>query len=145
MAISIQADDGVTQGAGDEEVFLPGFAATDDLEGPFDFTFPRIGKLLRMQRRLKGLNLAEAAVEEIDGMLQWLAAGFGPDAWAHIDGRLADEDDVLDEEHLVKLFQLLNGPRATSRPTTSSSGVSRQPWKNTRTAAPSPLASVSEN
>lgn len=144
MAITIQPDDGVTQGKGDEEVYLPGVSATHDLEGPFEFTYPRIGKLLSMQRRLRTMNPAQMAIGEIDGMLQWLADGFGPDAWNHIDARLLDETDVLDEEHMFKLFQLLN-ESSTGRPTTSSNGASRQPWKNTRTAAPSPQASVSEN
>lgn len=143
MAITIQADDGVTEGRGDELVYLPGAKRGYDLEGPFDFEYPRIGKLLRMQRRLRGLNLAEAAAEEIDGMLQWLAHGFGPDAWAHIEGRLEDDEDLLDEEHLVKCFQLLNAEKGTGRPTTSSNGASRQPWKKEPTAAPSPQESVS--
>jgi hypothetical protein len=144
MAITINADDRVSDAVGDEEVWLPGPTKNDDLEGPFEFTFPRVGRLLKMQRKLKGMNLAQAAVEEIDGMLQWLAAGFGPDAWQHIDGRLADDDDLLDEEHMVKLFQLLNeGRTGTGRPTTSSNGASRQPWRNTPTAARSPLESVS--
>lgn len=144
MAITINAEDRVTPDLADEEVFLPGARPEYDLEGPFPFTFPRLGKLLQTQRRLRGLNMAEAAVEEIDGMLQWLAAGLGPDAWAHIDGRLHDDDDLLDEEHMMKLFHLLNeGRTGTGRPTTSSNGASRQPWKNTQTAARSPQASDS--
>lgn len=144
MAIRVKADDRVSEPQGDEEVWLPGSVKDADEEGPFEFTFPRIGKLIRMQRRLKGLNMADAAAEEIDGMLQWLAAGFGPDAWEHIDARLENAGDLLDEEHMAKLFQLLNeGKTGTGRPTTSSNGASRQPWKSTQTAAPSPLESVS--
>lgn len=142
MAIRVKAEDRVSVAVGDEEVYLPGPVVGADEEGPYEFVFPRIGKLIRMQRRLKGLNMADAAAEEIDGMLQWLAAGFGPDAWEHIDARLEDSADLLDEEHMAKLFQLLNEGN-TGRPTTSSSGASRQPWKNSPTAAPSPLASVS--
>lgn len=138
MAIRVAADDRVSAVVGDEEVYLPGPVKGADEEGPFEFVFPRIGKLIRMQRRLKGLNMAEAAGEEIDGMLQWLAAGFGPDAWQHIDARLSNDDDLLDEEHMAKLFQLLN-ENNTGRPTTSSNGASRQPWKSTATAAPSPV------
>lgn len=144
MAITINADDRVSDAVGDEEVWLPGPTKHADLEGPFEFTFPRLGKLLQVQRRLKGLNIAQAAAEEVDGMLQWLAAGLGPEAWHHIDGRLLDEDDLLDEEHMVKLFQLLNeGKTGTGRPTSSSNGASRQPWKNTQTAARSPQVSDS--
>ena len=146
MAIRIKADDRVTDAMGDEEIYLPGPVKGADEEGPYEFVFPRVGRLIRLQRRLKGLNMAEAASEEIDGTLEWLAKGFGPDAWAHIDARLADEEDLLDEEHMVRLFQLLNErDTGTGRPTTSSNGASRQPWKNSSTAAPSPLASVSEN
>jgi hypothetical protein len=142
MAIRVKAEDRVSVAVGDEEIYLPGPTKGADEEGPFEFVFPRIGRLIRMQRRLKGLNMAEAAAEEIDGMLDWLAAGFGPDAWEHIDARLADVKDLLDEEHMAKLFQLLNEGN-TGRPTTSSNGASRQPWKNSPTAAPSPLESVS--
>jgi hypothetical protein len=142
MAIRVKAEDRVSVAVGDEEIYLPGPTKGADEEGPFEFEFPRIGRLIRMQRRLKGLNMAEAAAEEIDGMLDWLAAGFGPDAWEHIDARLGDVKDLLDEEHMAKLFQLLNEGN-TGRPTTSSSGASRQPWKNSQTAAPSPLESVS--
>jgi hypothetical protein len=142
MAIRVKAEDRVSEVIGDEEVYLPGPVKGADEEGPYEFTYPRIGKLIRMQRRLKGLNMAEAAAEEIDGMLQWLAAGFGPDAWEHIDARVTDDGDLLDEEHMAKLFQLLN-EGTTGRPTTSSNGASRQPWKNKPTAAPSPLESAS--
>lgn len=142
MAIRIQADDRVSDTFADEEVYLPGPTRTADEEGPYDFTYPRLGHLIRMQRRLKGLNVMDAAAEEIEGMLQWLGNGLGAEAWQHIEDRLADTDDLLDEEHLVKLFQLLNEGK-TGRPTTSSSGVSRQPWKNSPTAAPSRLESVS--
>lgn len=142
MAIRVKADDRVSVAVGDEEIYLPGPAKDTAEEGPFEFVFPRIGRLIRMQRRLKGLNMAEAAAEEIDGMLGWLAAGFGAEAWGHIDARLSNDADLLDEEHMAKLFQLLNEGN-TGRPTTSSSGASRQPWKNSQTAAPSPLESVS--
>ncbi len=158
MAITIKADDRVSDPIADEEVYLPGPTPGDDDEGPFPFVYPRIGKLIGMQRRLKGLDMAAATTEQLDGMRQWLAAGFGPDAWEHISARLEKSDDVallrdpdpeerakfdlLDDEHMAKLFELLNVDR-TGRPTTSSNGASRQPWKNSRTAAPSPLESVS--
>jgi hypothetical protein len=158
MAITIKADDRVSEALPDEEVYLPGPRPGDDDEGPFPFVYPRIGKLISMQRRLKGLDMAAATAEQLDGMRQWLAAGFGPDAWAHINARLERSDDVallytgdpeevakydlLDDEHMAKLFELLNEGH-TGRPTTSSSGASRQPWKNNPPAAPSPLASVS--
>ena len=144
MAIRIKAEDRVSDAVADEEVYLPGPVKGSDEEGPYEFEFPRVGRLIRLQRRLKGLNVLEAGAAEVDGLLDWLAAGFGREAWKHIDARLSDDGDLLDEEHMVRLFQLLN-EGATGRPTTSSNGASRQPWKNSPTAAPSPLASVSEN
>jgi plasmid stabilization system protein ParE len=144
MAIRIKADDRVSNAVGDEEIYLPGVVKGADEEGPYEFVFPRVGRLIRLQRRLRGLNMVDAAAREIEGMLDWLAAGFGPDAWAHIDARLADDGDLLDEEHMVKLFQLLNEGE-TGRPTTSSNGASRQPWKNSSTAAPLQVVSGSEN
>ena len=81
MAIRIQADDRVSTPVGDEEIYLPGPLKGSAEEGPYEFEFPRVGRLIRLQRRLKGLNMAEAAAEEIDGLMQWLAKGFGPEAW----------------------------------------------------------------
>ena len=145
MAIRIKAEDRVSDAVGDEEVYLPGSVKGADEEGPYEFEFPRVGKLIRLQRRLKGMNVMEAGAAEVEGMLDWLAAGFGKAAWAHLDARLHDADDLLDEEHMVRLFRLLTErDTGTGRPTTSSNGASRQPWKNSSTAAPSPLASVSE-
>jgi hypothetical protein len=144
MAIRIKADDGVGNALGDEEIYLPGAKKGDDEEGPYEFAFPRVGRLIRLQRRLKGMNLMDAAAAEVEGVLDWLAAGFGPEAWKHIDARIADDDDLLDDEHMLKLFQLLNVSE-TGRPTTSSNGASRQPWKNSSTAAPLQVVSGSEN
>jgi hypothetical protein len=144
MAIRIKEDDRVSDAVGDEEIYLPGPVKGSDEEGPYEFEFPRVGKLIRLQRRLKSMDMLQAATTEIEGMLEWLAHGFGREAWKHIDARINSDDDLLDEEHMVKLFQLLN-EGATGRPTTSSNGASRQPWKNSPTAARSPLASVSES
>jgi hypothetical protein len=144
MAIRIKADDRVSKATGDEEVYLPGAVKGADDEGPYEFTFPRVGRLIRLQRRLRGLNVMDAAAVEVEGVLDWLAAGFGPEAWEHISERLTDDGDLLDDEHMIKLFQLLN-EGDTDRPTTSSNGASRQPWKNSSTAAPSLAGSASEN
>lgn len=142
MAIRIKADDRISDAVADEEIYLPGPVKGADEEGPFDFEFPRVGRLIRLQRRLKGLTMLDAASSEIEGLMEWLAVGFGREAWKHIDARIRDDDDLLDEEHMVKLFQLLN-EGGTGRPTTSSNGASRQPWKNSPTAAPSQLESAS--
>lgn len=155
MAVRVAADARITGKDGDdaerhEDVYLPGARPGDEDEGPYDFVYPRVGRLIRIQRKVKGMPVMQAAAEELDGILNWVAAGFGPDAWEHIQERLDDvetEDapgDLLDEEHLVKLYYLLNEVK-TGRPTTSSNGASRQPWRKDQTAAPSPPGSVSES
>lgn len=127
-----------------EEVWLPGpFAGADD-EGPFDFNFPRMGKILKMQRTLTSLTDVAAVLESSKATTAWLADGFGPDAWAHIVGRLDDDGDLLDDEHLQWLFMQLQKAN-TGRPTTSSNGAVRQPWKKPSTAAPSLPGSDSES
>lgn len=127
-----------------EEVWLPGpFQGADD-EGPFDFNFPRMGKILKMQRTLTNLTDVAAVLESSKATTAWLADGFGPDAWAHIVGRLDDDADLLDDEHLQWLFMTLQKSN-TGRPTTSSNGAVRQPWKKPSTAAPSLPGSDSES
>lgn len=143
MAIRIDAEAKIGTGKGDEEVYLPGARRGDEDEGPYQFVYPRLGRLIRAQRRLKGLSVAEIGIAELDGMLEWLAEGFGAPAWAHIEERLAADGDLLDEEHMGILFQKLNSEDETGRPTTSSSGASRKPWESTRTGAPSTPESVS--
>ena len=126
-----------------EEVWLPGQGATEDQpasatgeEGPFEFVFPRMGKILKMQRTLTSLDDVSAVLESSKATTAWMAQGFGPDAWAHIVGRLDDDADILDDEHLQWLFVQLQKSN-TGRPTTSSNGAARQPWKRPSTAAPS--------
>jgi hypothetical protein len=141
VAIKIGADDRLND-AEQEEVWLPGRTEDDPMEGPYEFAFPRIGALMSAGRRLKNVDLstaqgmAQAAIEEMNEQRSWLAKGFGVEAWAHIDERLSDVGDLLDEEHLAILFQQLS-VHYTARPTTSSNGASRQPWKKPSTAAPS--------
>lgn len=127
-----------------EEVWLPGpFQGADD-EGPFEFNFPRMGKILKMQRTLTNLTDVAAVLESSKATTAWLADGFGPGAWAHIVGRLDDDADLLDDEHLQWLFMTLQKSN-TGRPTTSSNGAVRQPWKKPSTAAPSLPGSDSES
>src|SRR5690606_41518043 len=133
MAITINAEDRVQDAFADEEVYLPGRTAQHDAEGPYDFTYPRLGRLLRAQRKLKGLDPLKAAAEQVEGMLDWLAVGSGRAAWHHIEERLADEADVPDEEPLVKLVQLLN-EKGAARPAAPASRAARKPWANTRPA-----------
>jgi hypothetical protein len=127
-----------------EEVYLPGPFKGADEEGPFDFNFPRMGRILKMQRTLTSLTDVAAVLESSKATTAWLAEGFGPDAWAYIVARLDDDNDLLDDEHLQWLFVQLQKSN-TGRPTTSSNGAVRQPWKKPSTAAPSLPASDSEN
>lgn len=127
-----------------EDVFLPGARLGDEDEGPFEFAYPRMGRILRMQRTLTSMTDVAAVLESSKATTAWLAEGFGPDAWAHIVARLDAEDDLLDDEHLQFLFVALQQAN-TGRPTTSSNGASRQPWKKPSTAAPSLQVSDSAN
>lgn len=131
MAIKVQ-DDYVEQ---EEEVYLLD-------EGPFPFFYPRMKPIRMARRRMLEVGEQQAAAEVMGAVKKWLAQGLGPDAWAHIEGRLADENDALDDDHLDQLFKLLVENR-TGRPSTSSTGASRQPWKKEPTAAESPTVSDS--
>lgn len=131
MAIKIE-DEYVEQ---EEEVYLLD-------EGPFQFFYPRVKPIRAAHRRLLEVGEEEAAPDVLRAVKKWLAKGFGPDAWNHIEARLADEEDPLDDDHIDHLFKALMSARAR-RPSTSSNGASRQPWKKAPTAAPSPVESDS--
>lgn len=141
MAIKIDADarmQGQEANSGrTEEVYLPGPIPGSDEEGPFDFAYQRMGSILAMQRKLKNINDVQAVLESQRVTFKWLAGGFGPAAWAHITARLDDEDDLLDDEHMQFLFVELTKASTGGRPTTSSNGAARQPWKRPSTVAPS--------
>lgn len=128
-----------------EEVWLPGPDGEPDGEGPYDFAYPRMGRLLKMQRTLPNLTDVQAVKESGRAQTDWLSKGFGPEAWAHIVERMDDEDDILDDEHMQWLFMQLQKANTGGRPTTSSNGASRQPWKKPSTAAPLRQVSDSEN
>lgn len=132
MAIKIE-DEYVEQ---EEEVYLLD-------EGPFQFFYPRVKPIRAAHRRLLEVGEEEAAPDVLRAVKKWLAQGFGPDAWAHIQARLDDERDALDDDHIDHLFKELMSARTRGRPTTSSNGASRQPWKKSPTAAPSPVESDS--
>lgn len=142
MAIRVGADDRITDRIPDEEVYLPGPSIDAEPDGPFPFVFPRVAELLKLERRMVGADPAQMSALQVRGVMSWLAEGFGPEAWEHIVGRRDDEVDLLDDEHLLKLYQLLL-PQGTGRPTTSSDGASRQPWKKRQPAAPSAPVSAS--
>lgn len=132
MVIKVGADDGLGLGrTGEVELIeLPG-PGPDDPPDTFEFVFPRMGDLLELARRDSDMNEMEAASS-------WLAEGFGDDAWAYIEERLSKprREDLLDREHMIVLFRKLSEAK-TGRPTSSSNGASRQPWKRPQTAAPS--------
>lgn len=120
-----------------EEVFLGG-------EGPYVFAYPKMGKIMNANLRIKGLPKTEAELVMADVIMDWLARGFGPEAWAWIQKRVDNDDDSLDTVHLIKTFQLLVEAHA-GRPSTSSNGASAQPWMKTGTDVPSAPESVSES
>lgn len=127
-----------------EEIYLPGPNGEPDAEGPYEFAYPRMGRILRMQRTLTSLDDIGAVLESSRATTAWMAQGFGADAWEHITARLDDDNDILDDEHIQWLFVQLQKSH-TGRPTTSSNGAARQPWKRPSTAAPSLPASDSES
>lgn len=112
-------------------------------EGPFIFTYPKMGRIMTANLRIKGLPKNEAEAIMADTMLTWLAKGFGPDAWAYIQGLVDNDDHPLDTEHLFDTFRLLVQAHA-KRPSTSSSGASAQPWMKNGTDVPSAPESASE-
>lgn len=127
-----------------EDVWLPGPDGEPDGEGPYEFAYPRMGRLLKMQRTLPNLTDVQAVKESGRAQTDWMKKGFGPEAWAHIVARMDAEEDILDDEHMQWLFMELQKAN-TGRPTTSSNGASRQPWKKPSTAAPSRQESDSES
>lgn len=148
MAISVSPDARM-QGKEDmtgvvEEIYLPGPNGEPDGEGPYQFEIPRMGKILKAQRKLTSMKDVATILETGRASTEWLAQGFGPEAWAHIVSRMDDDDDILDDEHMQWLFTALT-KEDTGRPTTSSNGASRQPWKRPSGAAPSTPVSDSES
>lgn len=143
MAIKVTEDATVeqTQGPAEEAVELPGAFPGDDADGPYPFVFPRLGGFLGAQRRSRSMGAEDRINELTDAQTRWMAEGFG-DAWAHVVARMDDPDDQLDDGHIQWLFERLMEAR-TGRPTTSSRGAQRQPWKNRSQAAPSPQGSGS--
>lgn len=138
MVVRVKTDDGLGGHTGRREpVELPGPRGDHEVER-YDFVYPRLGALLDTTRSMRDMNPAEASAEEIDAACDWLAQGFGDEAWAHIEERIAlpRKEDVLDLEHMIFLFRALNEAK-TGRPTSSSTGASRQPWTTSRTAEPS--------
>lgn len=148
MAIKVGANARIqgteSQEGATEEVYLPGPHGEPDAEGPYEFAYPRMGRILRVQRNVTSMTDPQAVIESSRATMGWMADGFGPDAWEHITARLDDDNDILDDEHIQWLFVELQKSH-TGRPTTSSNGAARQPWKRPSMAAPSAPASDSEN
>ena len=123
-----------------EEVFLP---LDDGQEEKYVFTIQPVDMILRANKKARRVPAAEAQALVEEASDAWLAAGFGPEAWQHIQERIDDPTDVLREGHIQFLLQELTQQVIGGRPTTSSNGASRQPWESTSTAAPSVPVSVS--
>lgn len=119
-----------------EEVYLLG-------EGPIPFTYPKMGRIVNIHRRIKGMPKAQAEAAMGDTIMDWLERGFGPAVWDYIQKRIDNEDDRLDTKHLVNAFTQLVEAHA-GRPTTSSSDASPQPWMKSQTGEPSAEESESE-
>lgn len=129
MVINIEAGEQVKEDRPTEEVYLLG-------EGPIPFTYPKMGRIVNVHRRVKGLPKHQAEALMGDVIMDWLERGFGPEVWEYVMKRVDDEDDLLDTHHLVNCFTQLVEAHA-GRPTTSSSGASPQPWMKSQTGEPS--------
>lgn len=106
----------------------PHDAWTDDVDlvgVEYPFTYPPIGRLIKAQRRVR-YESDPSRREEImtEATFAWLADGFGPEAWAHIEARLDDDDDPLNELHLAHAVRLIKEADA-ARPTMSSADASQ--------------------
>lgn len=145
MAIKVSADVQIPGTEGftgrTEDVVLP---LADGGEESYVFTVPPVDLLYRAHKKGRRLPQEQAQAVSDDAADAWLAAGFGPAAWAHIQERIDDPADLLREGHLQFVLKALM-EQVAGRPTTSSSGASRQPWTSTSPAAPSAPESASES
>lgn len=116
-------------------------------DSSYEFAYPKVSPLLNAQQRaLSNASDADKAQIMMGAQEKWMATGFGPAQWAHIQSRLEDDDDPLDFPHMQQLFEALFAKAAQSRPPTwhgDSSRVSPQAFK--REAAPKLLDSTSGN
>ena len=97
-----------------------------DLGGSeYVFAYPKVSPLLNAMQRAQGVKDREERGDMIlTAQNQWLAAGFGPEQWAHIQSRLDDLADPLDFRHILALFEALFQKAANGRPPTSPGGSS---------------------
>lgn len=108
------------------------------------FTFPKVSPLLSAQQKAGHVQGdAEKAQIAMDSQDAWLALGFGPEQWAHIQNRLDSNDDPLDFPHMQDLFKQLFEKAVQNRPPTwrgDSSRVSPQAFHGA--AKPNPFVST---
>lgn len=139
MAIELKDDPKDATAPESEEVYILG-------EGPYEFVFPKVGALLAKMRRAAKESKDDAQKGDRYWELQrdWLERGFGVELFEEIiTDRLEDEDDLLEEKHVTRLFKLLL-EAASGRPTTSPNGSSRSRSARKPRAARSPKDSDSE-
>lgn len=121
-----------------EEVILGAFT--------YQFAFPKAAPLLTALSKASRIkDQTEQGVVALDAQEKWMANGFGPDQWAHIQGRLVDESDKLDSKHLILLFQKLMEKGSGDRPPIwrgDSSAVSPQAFQ--RRDVPKPQGSTTD-
>ncbi len=108
-------------------------------EYAYQYVYPKVGPLLSALQGAQAIrDSEEKGSKYLDAMDEWLAAGFGPDQWAHIQARINSHDDPLDFKHMHALFDALFQKAADNRPPTwrgDSSAVSPQAVR--REAVPS--------
>lgn len=110
----------------------------------YQFTFPKSAPLLTaIQKAARITDEDEQGLFALEARYAWLASGFGPDQWAHITGRLEDNEDPLDTPHMADMFSQLFKAANTSRPPTSPGDSSTgSPPTPSPVAKPSPYAST---
>ena len=115
-------------------------------DSSYEFAYPKVSPLLNAQQKALTLPDAEKAQIMMGAQEKWMATGFGPNQWAHIQSRLEDDGDPLDFPHMQQLFEALFAKAAQSRPPTwrgDSSRVSPQAFRREAVPSPSDLTSGS--
>lgn len=92
-------------------------------DGPYEFVTPKVAPLIAAMRKMRTMSEEEAGYSSLDAQDRWMKKGFGPDQWARIQKRLDDEDDPLDFDHIMQVFEAIF-ETVTGRPPTSLGGSS---------------------
>lgn len=85
----------------------------------YRFAYPKVSPLLSATTKAARVtDENERGALSLEAQDKWLALGFGPEQWAHIQSRLDNEGDVLDFPHMQRLFTALFEVACGSRPPT---------------------------